>query len=167
MFYPFNILCIQCTFFYTSVWSLRLMLVSDIVVLILDRDLSGFYVYFAPLSTSFLAWASTILFSVKENEKASKEECVQFLYYIVGSYLGTFSHLCIVDCVLYIGLSGTAVKTNPLLQRLWYIFGLNCCSNDTPITRARSVQSEFLATLMASTSSKALLHNLAYFLSNF
>lgn len=47
MFYPFNILCIQCTFFYTSVWSLRLMLVSDIVVLILDRDLSGFYVYFA------------------------------------------------------------------------------------------------------------------------
>lgn len=50
---------------------------------------------------------------MKENEKASKEECVQFLYYIVGSYLGTFSHLCIVDCVLYIGLSGSAVKTNP------------------------------------------------------
>lgn len=124
------------------------MLVSDIVVLILDRDLSGFYVYFAPLSTSFLAWAATVLFSVKKNEKASKEECVQFLYYIVGSYLGTFSNLCIVDCVLYIGLSGTAVKTNPLLQRLWYTFGLNCISNDTPISLARSVQSDFPATYM-------------------
>lgn len=54
MFYPFDILCIQCTFFYTSFWSLRLMLVSDIVVLILDRDLSGFYVYFAPCLLHFL-----------------------------------------------------------------------------------------------------------------
>lgn len=76
------------------------MLVSDIVVLTLDRDLSGF-TRILP-ATNFISNVRAaklfFFFSLEETEKASKRRCIQFLYYNVGSYVGKFPPPPAVHC---------------------------------------------------------------------
>lgn len=132
VFYPYDILCIQCTFFYTSVWSLRLMLVSDIVVLTLDRDLSGFYAYFACYQLHFLSAGckAFLFFLCGGNWESVKEEMYPIFVlqrWLVFRKVFPPSVHC-WSCPVHMS-GGMAVKTKPR-PRPWYTFGLECISQD-------------------------------------